>query len=1249
MEERFEAHVGANIREFQRKMREVDREIEQLATGVDVDLELAAGEFHAEMQRVRSEMADLDREDLTVQVDLAWKEFMRDLMEVYAMAENLDDSVIDVEIEAIIGDFRRDLLRVRALAQDLDGTNVDVEVDLDTSAFTRALYMIYARLWTLDAKEILVSVKLKYNEFQNNMARVANQMRNWGEILSTQLSGAMIALLPILSQLISTLVGLIGSLGVMVGVLAGQFLILASALSIAAIGFVGLAAVAIPTIKDLFDETVKLTAEQQRARDAWDGFIDVYDELVVKTESAVLSAFTSAMQGASEILKSLEPMILGVADSAAKLMDSFNRSINTEPIQAIFEAFNEFGPSIFENFTTGIGYLVAGLGSLIAALAPAAAAWTENFNLMMESFAEWSAGLSESEKFQEFISYVQEHMPLISQMFGDLVVGIVEFFSAFSGMASDFMVSLAEIIEGFREWASTLDQNDSFQRFLDFIRESTPAVLDLLKNLWQFLVNLGIAMAPFGAIILDLVNKFLAWMNAMMETHGWFSNLIGIIPVLIGGFMMLMAPVVGLVTLFGKQIVDAITKTNNGFRAVQTAISKLAPHFGVIIDDVMRFIGVVTNLASKALPLLMRGFTLLTGPVGIAIAIITTLITIGIALYKNWDEIWAYAKSIWTKIANFFSTTVAGIYDTVVGWFGDMWDGISGFMGDILKTITDGWNKAASFLESIDLATIGKNIVQGLVNGISSGFEWVKKKVSELANLIPDWLKGPLKIFSPSRTMAAVSKWIPAGVAKGILDNVNLVKEAAKKMSDSVTLDYSKQVNKASSVFKNLMNTMSDAVKATSKKQQADRYEALEKSLSDYKKWTDLTLEEEYGYWQEAAKYLKDGTGAKNKALKNASDIHQQILQEQFNNEISFIDAAREYGMMSLADQIKAYEEYMAQYKLGTEQQVAYEEKLYNAKKTLYEDLKNITSDYLSKVQDIYSKLGDEEQKLRDQYQQTFEARKETLANTWGLFDEVKLTEMITYKDDGSIDKQVDLIGNMRQQVATMSNWMNDIFRLQSFGLDEALLKELQNMGPKAAAEINALANMSSQQLSEYEQLWKTKMDLAGAQATNELASAREDMENEIIKLRENAIVEIEKLKNEMLKEIDEMVNGSVDEFDYLEATLPEIGRKAMQGLIDGFKSMKGSLDSTLQGIVNDVSNSMSGILSGEHFNATTNVPELSFNGNAKINTSLYNENELAQAPVNVSVNQMWDGDSVKTWIDETDATKAKLNIKKRK
>lgn len=1329
--ERFNAEVGADIKEFQRKMQQVDQQIRDLATGVDVEIRADISDFLQGVAQVNEKVSELDAKKAKVEIEAALRDFIADVNRVQAEVNKLDATHADVEIRAVMNDFKRDILQAKALAQELDGETIDINVRLndkvtddiirllyeleslskekvkikvllDLDLFYTQLTMVNAEIAALERSAINVKVDIDSNSISAEIARIqallatltnnpniniqtnsmnavrqlnnvnraanriqqnifikiwvdytramqayANTVRAFAEAGQQMLSGAFMILIPILAQLISVLVGLIGSLGVMIGVLAGQFMVLASAIGVALIGFAGLAAVAIPTIKNLFDETAKLNAEQQKARGAWDGFVAVYDEMVKKTEGAVLQAFTSAMNGATKILKALEPLVLSVADSAAKLMASFNKTIDSGPIQKIFNTFNKFGPEIFTNMTSGIGNLVAGLLSLIAAFTPAAATWSETFNGMMESFAAWSDGLTESEGFKAFVEYIQTYMPVISEIFANLIVGIVEFFTAFSGMGADFMTSLAGMTERFREWASALGENQQFQAFLAFIKDSTPAVLTLLGNLWNLIINLGVAMAPVGAVVLDLTNKFLAWFNSALETNDAFSMFIGILPVVLG-LISALVPIIITILSVAKNLISAIGGIGAAFTKIMGVISKIIGFLGNLYRAFAPLISTIMNLASRALPLLMRGFMLLSGPIGVAIAIITTLITIGIALYKNWDTILGYAKSIWGAIADFFSTTVVGIFNTVMNWFGETLSGVVGYMKDIGTSISDGWDSAVSYLEGIDLIQIGKDIVNGLVNGISNGFGKVKKKVKELADLIPDWAKEFLGIHSPSRVMIEVAKWIPAGVAEGILRNVNKVKEASKKMSDSVTIDFSKQVNKSSSVFKNLMKDINKTVKATAKMQQAERYDALEQSLTDYKKWTDLTLEEEYGYWQEAAKYLKAGTGAKNKALKNASDIHQQILQEQFENEIDFIDAAREYGMMSLADQIKAYEEYITQYKVGTEQQVAYEEKLYNAKKDLYNNLQDIASSYLTKIQSVYDKLADEEQKLRDQYQQTFEARKETLANTWGLFDEVKLTEMTTYKEDGSVDKQIDLIGNMRQQVSTLSNWMNDIFRLQSFGLDEALLDELQKMGPKAAAEINALANMSSQELNEYQMLWKTKMDLAGQQATSELAGAREDMEKEIVKLRENAVVEIEKLKFEMLKEVDEMVNGSVDEFDYLEATLPEIGRKAMEGLINSFKSMSGSLKQTVQGIANDIGIEMSEILSGERFNASSFAPSLVTSRNFKVDTSVYNDTELAQPPVNVTVHQNWTGSDVKAWIDEEDATNAKLNIKKR-
>ena len=49
------------------------------------------------------------------------------------------------------------------------------------------------------------------------------------------------------------------------------------------------------------------------------------------------------------------------------------------------------------------------------------------------------------------------------------------------------------------------------------------------------------------------------------------------------------------------------------------------------------------------------------------------------------------------------------------------------------------------------MVEIGSNVVQGIWNGISSGWDWLKGKVQDVANSLLDAAKGALGIASPSK------------------------------------------------------------------------------------------------------------------------------------------------------------------------------------------------------------------------------------------------------------------------------------------------------------------------------------------------------------------------------------------------------------------------------------------------------------------------------------------------------------------
>lgn len=89
------------------------------------------------------------------------------------------------------------------------------------------------------------------------------------------------------------------------------------------------------------------------------------------------------------------------------------------------------------------------------------------------------------------------------------------------------------------------------------------------------------------------------------------------------------------------------------------------------------------------------------------------------------------------------------------------------------------------------LASVGMNIVQGIWSGISNGLGWIKDKISGWVGNVVSFIKNLFGIKSPSKVMAdEVGKWIPAGVAEGILDNTGVIDSAMDTMTDNLLTDF---------------------------------------------------------------------------------------------------------------------------------------------------------------------------------------------------------------------------------------------------------------------------------------------------------------------------------------------------------------------------------------------------------------------------------------------------------------------------
>lgn len=154
------------------------------------------------------------------------------------------------------------------------------------------------------------------------------------------------------------------------------------------------------------------------------------------------------------------------------------------------------------------------------------------------------------------------------------------------------------------------------------------------------------------------------------------------------------------------------------------------------------------------------------------------------------------------KIVEFFSQLPGKIWN----WLSKTIEKATKFVSDLAKKGKEAAKQFATNLESAmssipgKMAEIGKNIVQGVWNGIKGMGSWFEQQVSSFFSGIVDGVKNVLGIHSPSTVFDdEVGRWILPGVGKGVKktqpDLNRTMKNAAGEMVDAFNnvdeIDYS--------------------------------------------------------------------------------------------------------------------------------------------------------------------------------------------------------------------------------------------------------------------------------------------------------------------------------------------------------------------------------------------------------------------------------------------------------------------------
>ena len=398
----------------------------------------------------------------------------------------------------------------------------------------------------------------------------------------------------------------------------------------------------------------------------------------------------------------------------------------------------------------------------------------------------------------------------------------------FAGTADKVVQMITGFIEG-DGLGSLLDTLVTiFTGIVNGISSMLPSLLPALIELISYVVTSLLDQLPAILdcaleLILGLAQGILAALPVLIEAlpeviSSIVEFLISAIPQIIDAGIELLMALVDALPVIIDALVDALPQI---IKATVTALIAAAPQIakaGVkLLGALIEAIPVIVVELAKAVPDIVAAIidvlAELPGLIGEVFAeIVTDLVEWGQQMLSNastaMSNMLSQVNSIIQELPGKIWTHLVNTVNKVVAWGQQMVSNASTAASNMLSKVsstlqqlpgkvrdylsqaaqkvviwgtqlaqkgaaaaTQLFNSIVNGLSSLPskMAEIGSNIVSGIWNGISSGWNWLTNKVSNLANSLLDAAKDALGINSPSKEFAdEVGRWIMPGVGKGL-------------------------------------------------------------------------------------------------------------------------------------------------------------------------------------------------------------------------------------------------------------------------------------------------------------------------------------------------------------------------------------------------------------------------------------------------------------------------------------------------
>lgn len=340
---------------------------------------------------------------------------------------------------------------------------------------------------------------------------------------------------------------------------------------------------------------------------------------------------------------------------------------------------------------------------------------------------------------------------------------------------------------------------DAFFNFLDGIAQS---ILNLKDNVGEFSSVVDLIQAAIQAfvdnvpeIIQNLINLFVENYPRMYEqglntTLQLINGIVDSIPQLIEGVEQIISQIIQIIIEMLPLIIDS------GVRIITALIDGIVTMLPQIIETGIQLLdsiieGIVNNLpllVDTAVELVsLAAETILDNLPKIIEAGIDLLDALVEGIVNNLPALIQQALELVIRISGEIIKNLPKIIEAGIEIVLALIDGLIRMIPDLVTSLPQIIDAIIDTFGEVDWLQLGKDIIRGLIDGISSMASAVVDKVKSIGNSIKNGFKKVLGIASPSKIMRdEIGLWIPEGISVGIEKNSKSVLESMKGLANDL-------------------------------------------------------------------------------------------------------------------------------------------------------------------------------------------------------------------------------------------------------------------------------------------------------------------------------------------------------------------------------------------------------------------------------------------------------------------------------